>query len=264
MALDTFLDRPVVGLVTSAGEVRLPLLYEDGTALLSFFHVEHDRAAEVLAGTSLAPVRFARGTAIAAVIACEHRVTSVGPHRELGTALAVVPRTVRAPMLPLLHMLRAPARDDIGWHFVDFPVTTSIAQVAGREVWDLPRFTTEIDLDLDHDELVAVVQAPLGEEPIAILSGRAGIEVTLDARNMVLYTSNARGLQRVLLEARGPMHTGFGRTFSLRVGRVDHPMANHLFALGLDGARPFAVQVCRDYRAVLNGAAAVAAPSRAA
>lgn len=264
MTFDAFLDRPRIAVATSAGEVELPVLYHDASALMVFFHVEHRRAAEMLAGTALAPVRFGRGTAMAAVAAFDYRATSLGPYRELGTALAVVPRSVAAPALPAFHLLRAPSHRDVGWHVLDLPVTTLTAEVGGRELWGFPKFTTEIDIDLAGDRLMAVVQAPLGEEPIVTLEGRAGAGVTLGAMDLVFYTTKEDELLRTIVEARGPMHTGLGRGLTLRVGRADHPMASRLFALGLDGARPFAAQVCREYRAVLHAGASFQASARAA
>lgn len=264
MPRDGFLDRPRTRVPTSAGELEVPVLVHDASTLVTYFHVDLRPAAELLAATPLAPARFARGGAIAALFACDCRASSAGPHRAIGTALAVVPRGVCAPVLPTLDLLRRPGHRNVGWHPLDVPATSATAEIGGRELWGLPRFTTEIDLDLAQDEILAVVQAPLGEAPIASLTGRLGPEVTLDAPDLVLYTVQRGQLLRTILEARGPMHTGFGRRFTLHVGRVDHPMADRLFALGLDGARPFAAQTCRDYRAVLHAGTPFGAVARAA
>jgi hypothetical protein len=264
MTSNAFLDRTRTRSVTSAGEVELPVLYYDASALLCFFQVEHRRAAEVLAGTPFAPVRFGRGSAIAAVVAYDYRATSVGPYREFGTALAVVPRGVAVPTLPALHLLRATAHRDVGWHVLDLPVTTALADVGGREIWGFPKFVTAIDVGMARDPIAVVVQAPVGEEPIVTLEGHAGVGVTLGARDLVLYTLKGDDVLRTVVEARGPMHAGLGRGFTLDVGSRDHPMASRLVALGLGGARAFAAQVCREYRAVLNAPAPFLAAARAA
>jgi acetoacetate decarboxylase len=264
MAREAFLDRPRSRVATSAGGLELPVLYYDASALLAYFHVERRRAEELLAGTPLAPARFARGPAIAAVVAYDHRASSVGPYRELATALAVIPRGVAAPTLPLLHLLHERAHEDVGWYVLDLPVTSPLADAAGRELWGFPKFVTEIDLDVAHDEVLAAVQAPIGEEPILVLSGRLGLDVTLDAMDLVLYSVGRKELLRSLVEARGPMHTGFGGRLTLSAGRAVHPMADRLLSLGLDGARPFAVQVCREYRAVLHAGQPFGGVARAA
>lgn len=254
MAHDAFLVRPRHRVRTSLGEVELPVLYRDASAAFAFFRVDPRRAAEVLADTPLAPVRFARGTAIAVLVAYEYRETSIGPYREVGTAIAVVPRSVATPALPLLHLLRERAHEDVGWHVLDLPVTTAAADVGGRELYGFPKFTTRIDVELAGDAVSAVVQAPTGEEPILALEGRPGPGLPLGAMDLVLYTVRNGELLRTVVEARGRMHTGVGRGLTLRLGGGDHPMARRLAALGLDGARPAAAQVCLRYRAVLNEA----------
>jgi hypothetical protein len=254
VALDAFLDgRPRTRAVTTTGEVELPVLYRDATAVLTYFRVAHHRATNLLAGTPLEPVRLGRDTAIAGIAAYDYRDSSVGAYREVGVALAVVPRSVGAPSLPLLHLLRSSAHQDVGWHLLDLPVTSAIADVGGRELWGFPKFVTEIGVDVDAGIRV-VVCAPEGEAPIAMLEGRAGPGFPLVATDPVLYTVRAGELLRTLVEARGRMHTALGHGLTLRVGGADAPMARRLCALGLDGARPFAAQLCRHYRAVLHAA----------
>jgi hypothetical protein len=90
-----------------------------------------------------------------------------------------------------------------------------------------------------------------------VLEGHAGPGVPLPAIDLVLYTMRDGELLRTVVEAQGGMHTGLGlgRGLVLRAGHADHPMAARVAALGLDGARPLAGQVCRAYRAVLNAPA---------
>jgi hypothetical protein len=135
----------------------------------------------------------------------------------------------------------------------------------GRELWGLPKFTARIDVELAHPRIVAIVRAPsAGEEPIVLLEGSVGASVTLGAVDLVLYTLQRGELLRTIVETRGEMHSGPGHGFTLRAGCTHHAMASRLVALGLDGAHPFAVQVCREYRAILYAAAPFQASARAA
>lgn len=252
MAHDPFLDRAVAPFHTSAGDLELPALYRDGSAVSAFFRIDLRRAADALAGTPFAPVRFAGGVALAALAAYDYRDTSLVPYREVATAVAVVPRGVRAPALPLLHLVREGAHDDVGWHVLDLPVSIPLADVAGRELFGLPKFVTELDVEVRDDGARVVVQAPAGEEPILTLEGRTGPGVALRAMDLVLYTQIDGALHRTLVETRGRMHTSLGRGLVLRAGGADHPMAARLRALGLAEARPFAAQTCLAYQAVLN------------
>src|SRR5512145_1705668 len=100
MAALDFLDAPRIRMETSAGEVELPVVYRDATAVFAFFRVDLLRAAAALGDAPLTPARFGGSAALAAVAAYDYRDTSVGPYRELGVAIAVVPSGVAAPALP--------------------------------------------------------------------------------------------------------------------------------------------------------------------
>lgn len=263
MALDSFFDRPMTRVVTSAGDSELPVLYRDASAVFAFFRVDAARAAELLGHVPLEPVRLGRRSAIAAVAAYDYRDTSIGPYRELGVALAAVPRHATTPALPLVHLLRARTHEDVGWHVIDLPVTTAIADVGGRELYGFPKFVTEVAVEVTNGIHVAV-NAPAGEEPILGLEGEGGPGLVVPAMDLVMYTLRNGELIRSLVEQRGWMHTGLGRGVALHVGAAEHPMAERLRALGLDGDRPFATQVCRHLRLVLGVGAPFRAAARAA
>jgi hypothetical protein len=254
VAHDTFLERSVSSVPTSAGDVALPVLYRDVSVVLAFFRVDHRRASGVLEGTPFAPVKFLGGGALAGLAAYDYRDTSIGGYREVATTLAVVPRSVRVPALPFLHLLRAGAHADVGWHVLDLPVTTEIADAAGRELWGFPKFTTEIDVRVRAPAVSVAVQAPAGGAPIVTLEGRAGAGISLGALDLVCHTVRGGEVCRTLVEGSGRMQTGLGRGLVLRAGAGDHPMARRLRDLGLDGARPMSAQVCGAYRAVLHAA----------
>lgn len=248
---DTFLDRPRTHVTTSMGELDSPTLYRDATVVAAFFPIDFGRAADLLAGTPLVPARFVTGAAIAGLMAFDYRDTTIGPYREVGIAIAAIPRGIAAPALPVLHLLRERAHEDVGWYVLDLPVTTAIADVAGRELFGFPKFVTSIDVAAS-DGLRVVVSAPTGEEPILVFEGHGGPGVMVPAMDLVVYTVLDGTLLRTLVEMRGWMHTGLGRGLALHVGDVEHPMGARLAALGLDGDRPFATQICRRARLVLN------------
>lgn len=252
MTRETFSDVPRTRFHTSAGDVELPFPVRDGSALFSFFRVDPARVAAVLAGTPLLPARFAGGSGLAGIAICDYRDTGIGPYREALVVVAVVPEGTRAPALPLLGLLRAGARHDVGFHVVDLPVTSALADAAGRELWGFPKFTTDIDLEVRPHVVRGVVGAPTGEEPILTVEGLPGLGLPLPAMDLVLYPVLAGRLLRTVVNARGRMHTSLGRAVTVRVGLGSHPMADRLAALGLADAHPIAVQVCTHYEAMLH------------
>jgi len=97
----------------------LPIRYFDVQCLVATFLTDLDRAAELLKGSALVAVSQEDGTAVVVVYCIEYRITDIGPYNEVGlTVLA------GGPGDPV------PAN-----YVVDLPVTTAVANRAGREIW---------------------------------------------------------------------------------------------------------------------------------
>jgi hypothetical protein len=258
MAQDVFFEHPRTRAATSAGEVELPILYRDLSAVYAFFLVERGRVAALLAGKPLAAVPVVGGRAVAGLAFFEYRETSIGFYREVALAIPVVPAGTAPRAVRLLHLLRPAAHADVGYHVLDLPVTTAIADAAGRELWGLPKFVTGIDLDLREGGLRGAVHDPGGGEPIVTLEGRPGPGVSMPAMDLVFFSERGGELLRAVVDARGRARTSLGRGLAVRVGASAHPMARRLRDLGLDGARPLAVQVGERLQTVLHAGAPVA------
>ena len=83
-----------------------------------------------LRGTALVAVSQEDGKAVVVVYCIEYRITDIGPYNEVGlTVLA------GAPGDPI------PAN-----YVVDLPVTTAVANRAGREIWGYNKFVAAIDV----------------------------------------------------------------------------------------------------------------------
>ncbi len=262
MARDGFFDHPRMKAATSLGEVELPILYRDASLLLAYFRVDPDRAAEALSSTPYAPVRFATGFAIAGLGFFDYRDCTVEPYRECALAVVVTPRAVRPPALPTIDLLRGPTHRAVGYHVLDLPVTTALADVAGRELWSLPKFVTTIDFALGRDAVSCSVHAPGWGEPIVTLAGRTGHGLAVPAMSMVLDSVIDGEPRRTVVDVRGRMRTSLGGGIEVSVGSGSR-MATHLAALGLRTARPTLVQACDHAQLVLH-AAAPATRARAA
>jgi hypothetical protein len=256
MPTDTFLDRPRARATSSTGALELPFLARDASMLAAFFRVSMARATAALAGKPFHPVRILGGTGVVALALIDYRDTIIGPYREVLAALAVVPEGVAPPTLPLLGLIRASTRRDVGFHALDIPVNEPAPGLSGRELWGFPKFVTEIDLSLDlpAPSVIGVVHAPSGEEQILVLEGRAGAGLPLPAMDLVFYTVRDGRVLRTVAYARGKTHVALGRGLTLRLGRGVHPMSDRLAALGLAGAHPAAAQSCPHFQLVLDAA----------
>lgn len=252
MADDRFLRRALHKEKTSLGEVDVPVLYRELTAFNALFPVDYALAHELLVKTPLEPVRFATGSALAVLAFYDYRDCTLGPYREVGLAIAATPLTAPRPLLPAVQVLRSPAHSTISYWIVDLPVTTALADVAGRELGGFPKFVAMIDVEADADRFTGRVREPRSDEPILTLEGTLGTTLPLPAEGQAVFTQRDETLLRSTFEQKGTMRVGFGRGLTVKVGDVSHPMAEHLRLLRLGGAHPLAFQYGAKLRGVLD------------
>ncbi len=247
-----FLGVETVEARTSMGPVRLPVLYADGTALLAFFWVDPVRARRLLEGSGLEPLRFPGRRALLALGFYDYRETTIGPYHEVGSALAVVPTGAPSSGLAALELVRAAQRRRAGYHILDLPVSTPIADVGGRELWGLPKFLTQLPLRVGTSSVEGQVLDPGGAVPLLTLSGTVGWRWPGPALDLVLYSHLKGRRLRTVVHVRGPFRFSSGSEVQLALGPGRHRMTENLRALGVDRARPFAVGCCLRYRARLH------------
>jgi len=250
-----FLNVPTAEARTSLGPVRLPILYADATAALAFFWVDPARARRALEGSGLEPLRFPGGRAVAGLAFYDYRETAIGPYHEVGSALAVVPAGAPASGLAALELLRAGTRRRAGYRILDLPVSTPLADAAGRELWGYPKFVTELPLRVEADAFEGRVLEPGGKAPILTLSGTVRWRWPGPSHDLVLYSHLAGRRLRAVVDVKGPLRFSGGGGLRLELGPGRHRMAETLRELGLDGASPFAAGCCRRLRARLHAGA---------
>lgn len=248
---DRFLRVDTVEASTSLGPVRLPVLYADATSVQAFFWVDPALARRALEGTGLEPLRLPGGRALAGLAFYDYRETSIGPYHEVGSGLAVVPAGAPASGLAALELLRAGRKRRAGYRILDLPVSTPLADVAGRELWGYPKFVTELPLRVEERAFEGAVLEPGGTSPVLTLSGEARWRWPGLPLDLVLYSHLGGRVLRAVVDASGPVRFSGGRGLRLALGPGRHRMAEALRALGLDGAHPFAAARCDRLRARL-------------
>lgn len=237
---DPFFQYPRSALRTTLGAVDMPILYQGATILMALFRVPLERARPLVVDPDLELVAAGSGRALAALAFYEYRETTIGPYREVGTALLVRPRQAPAPRWPLLSQLQPLDRRHAGFHVVDLPVTTDAACVAGRELWGYPKFVTTIDFELKGRRFAGAVHDPAGGPPLLRLAGTTRALLPAPLLDLLLYSRLNGPLLRTLVNTRGGGLGGPGGGLRLDVSASStHPMAQRLHALGLHGARPF-------------------------
>jgi hypothetical protein len=212
----------------SAGQINLPLDYEDGSLLGMIYAVDVLRASELLPTGLLKPVTLF-GRALALVIAFDYRRSSLGPYREFGIGVLAQSRAAQSSALWALtqphHLSRA------GWFIVQLPVTSELARASGVEIWGYPKYTATIATDFAPAES----RIALGGELEIVHSG--GKRITLRSQPIVTLTLLGERLLRTELATRCRLSFGGPGRTELRI-LGDGPTSVVVDRLGLGHRRP--------------------------
>ena len=226
-------------------ECPLPIRYFDVQCLVATFLAELNRAVELLRGTGLKAVSQEDGKAVVALYCIEYRKTDIGPYNEVGlTVLAL-----------------APGDPNPASYVVDLPVTTAVANRAGREIWGYNKFVAAIDVKSDGKKFSTFLRDS-ENELIGALEGDRGATVPAPPADIVTFTLLRGGLIKTIIQVLTPFQASSGDSFVLQAGTSRHPMTSRLRALGLDGARPVLVQYADPFQALLFPGRAVSSVMR--
>ena len=169
-----------------------------------------------------------------ALYCIEYRKTDIGPYNEVGlTVLAL------APGDPI------PAN-----YVVDLPVTTAVANRAGREIWGYNKFVAAIDVKSDGKKFSTFLRDS-ENEMIGALEGERGASVPAPAADILTFTLLRGRLIKTIIQVLTPYQASSGDGFVFRAGTSRHPMTSRLRTVGLDGARPVLVQYADPFQALL-------------
>jgi hypothetical protein len=133
---------------------------------------------------------------------------------------------------------------------VNLPVTTAVADRAGREIWGYNKFVAAIDVKRNGKKFLTTLCDPENES-ICSLEGLRGASVPVPPTDMLTFTLLEGRVIKTVIRMLTPFHASNGDSFVFKVGTSSHPMANNLRTLALDGARPVTVQYADLFQALL-------------
>lgn len=257
----SFFAVPRAARPTSGGPVDLPILYYDTSYVMALFFADRAAVERLVGDDGVRPALTRGGRAVVALAGYDYRDSTVGPYFEVGLAIPVVPAGARRGerWLQVLRNEENPRRD-LGFHVLHLPVTTPAADVAGREIWGLPKFVTGIDVRHVGRDIAVRVDDPAGGEPIMTLDGRAGPGVPSPALPVMLYSRLGGNLLCTTVNGRGRNTAYPGGRLRLRIGDSTHPMAATMRGLGLDGGKPWLVLAADAAQSRLNAGIPVIEP----
>lgn len=249
---DDFFRVPTEHAETSQGAVELPILYYDTSNVVAFFVSPKAAVSQLLEGTGLKPALSFGPWSVIALSFYEYRKTTVGVYNEVGVAIPVVHKNIPTPLGGLTDLFRPLNQRDLGFYVVDLPVTTDVANAAGRELWGYPKFVTDIVFSLDAKQFHGKVLDPTERKMIVSLEGGLGIGVRASPISPITYSKLAQQWLKTTVNVRGPVQLGWSPSMRLTVGTSSHPMAERLRGLGLNRARPLCLMSTHLFQSRLN------------
>lgn len=250
---DVFFDVKQKVRKTSQGQVELPILYYDTSNVLAFFICEREKVEVFLEGTELKPGLSIGKYCVVALSFYEYRKTSVGSYNEVGLAIPVLKEGDRAPLSGITDLYRNIEQRDLGFYVIDLPVTTPVANAAGRELWGYPKFVTKILFSLSNDRFHGKVLDPDTRGLIVSLDGKLGFGKIMPPLSPVTYSIHKKQLLRTMVNVIGDVKLSIPLGMKLTVSSSsDHVMAKHLRDLGLSGAHPIALMSTDKFQSRLN------------
>ena len=152
--------------------------------------------------------------------------------------------------------MRASDESIVGWHIVNLPVTTEMANAAGQEIWGYPKFVTEIPFKLDKGNFISEVKDPQ-HGSIMRLEGKLNFGIKAPALSGVTYSHLSGKTLRSSVNARGNYKAYLAHQLKLTIGNSQHNMAENLRILSLDNSRPIAALGSHDFQSRLSDGAEI-------
>jgi hypothetical protein len=221
-------------LLSNGAECFLPIRYFDVQCLVATFLAAPDRASELLESAGLQPTLQEDGRAVVDLYCIEYRKTDIGPYNEVGL-------TVRA---------KAPGDPIAANYVVNLPVTTAMADRAGREIWGYNKFVAAIDVNSEGKTFSTVLRDS-DHEIIGALDGERGVSAPAPATDILTFSLDQGRLIKTTIRVLTPSLASSGDSFVLKVGTSRHPMTANLRTLSLDGARPVLIHYTDPFQALL-------------
>ena len=197
----------------------LPVNSEDTPSLMAIFPIDARRAAELIPGDEVHPLRLwgDRGALVITVV--NYEVTDIGRYVEFSIAIACTHGDRPAPRLVPALFTR---HYGTGQYVLDLPVSTEISVKGGKGIWGMPKHQANLDFVISKRTVSSQYDLD-GQLAVRIEIDRprfAGLPVAAAAANYCAF----RGmLMKSYIYFRGK--AGFNLPFT-RSGRLvvgDHP-----------------------------------------
>ena len=125
-------------------DVKLPIFYYDGSAMTGVFPAKLAGLKKLLPDRRFNPARLLPGVGLIGITCFEYIDTDIGPYNELAIVIPLSVPHYRSN-LPGRALLESQLSGQFHAFVHRLPVTTDIAMVAGKRLWNYPKFIADID-----------------------------------------------------------------------------------------------------------------------
>jgi len=237
---------------TSRGPVELPVFCHDGSGVAAFFMCDSVKAAQKLEGTGLYPIEFSKGKALALLGLFEYRESTLGPYNEGFLLIAVSPQSKMSFLTKSFQFVMTAKYRKLGFYTLDLPISEELPLVAGREIWGVPKFLAELSLNFSNDRFTGEVLLNSNGEKILSLESSFNKGMPFKFLDSMVYSNYQDSILKIISSFNCPARIFKDKEARLKVGPVDHPIADNLRDLGLDGENPFLLQSADKIEFILH------------
>jgi Acetoacetate decarboxylase (ADC) len=226
---------------------ELPINSRSSPALMAAFMIDARKAAALLPGNEVHPLRLWGNKGLLLVTVIDYRDTDIGPYIEFSIAIACTHGRKPAPVvLPLLFQKHY----GLGQFVVDLPVSSEISVKGGKGIWGMPKHQANLDFRIGERTVSSQYDLD-GKLAVRIEIGRPG-KAWLPLRASGANYCQFRGmLMKSFIYFRGKFACRLGRKASARLTLGDHPRVQPLKELGLS-SQPFFVGFFPESSGVLD------------
>jgi hypothetical protein len=248
---DTFFAGPQHEVMLSAGKTLLPCHFRKVHYCVALFRTGREGLDKILSGTGLVPALRWGNQYMIALGLIRYTDSDLGAYDEVILSVPSLPAAAKKPFSHWADLVGRLADRKVGQYIFHIPVTSSFSEAAGRELWGYPKIVTGISHDFKPGSIHSQVHDPSGRL-IMQCSGRLGLSVPSIPLSLITYSFRQGEKLRTEVKVRGGMKLYLQQTLRLQIGDSDHPMANDLRLLGLDGKKPMIVMDSEKFQSVFG------------
>jgi hypothetical protein len=214
---------------------KLPVYCANTPVFTAVFPIHAERAAELLPGNEIHPLRLWNGKGALVVTVVNYLDTSIGKYIEYSIAIACTHGERPAP--PLLPALLMNAFGT-GQYVFDLPVSTEISVKGGKGIWGMPKHQANLDFKITDTKISSQYDLDCQLAFYAEIAnpGKAWLPITMAANNYCAF----RGmLWKSAIYFKGKAAFSLFKKGSARVVIGDHPRVQPLKRLEI-GPDPIA------------------------